>query len=51
MVSHEEEKHALLKILVSTVAHFFGGFRSIFGDLTDPRDPNRITGIVQIDLP
>ena len=41
--AHEEEKHALLKILVSTVAHFFGGFRSIFGDLTDPRDPNRIT--------
>jgi len=43
MVSHEAAKYSLLKVLVSTVSHFFGGFGSIFGGLTDPRDPNRIT--------
>lgn len=42
MVCHEEAKYSLLKVFVSTVAHFFGGFGSIFRNLSDPRDVNRI---------
>ena len=41
MVCHEEEKYSLLKVFVSTVEHFFGGFGSIFRNLSDPRDVNR----------
>lgn len=43
MVSYEQEKYSLLKVFLSTVHHFFGGFASLFEDVTDPRDPNRIT--------
>ena len=34
---------ALVKILVVTVGHFFGGFAQLFGSLTDRRDPARLT--------
>jgi hypothetical protein len=43
----EQEQHALIRALVVTVHHFFGGFKRLFRSLTDPRDPARTT----YDLP
>ena len=34
---------ALLKALLLTVQHFFGGFRRLFGPVSDPRQPAYIT--------
>jgi len=34
---------ALLKALLVTVQHFFGGFQRLFGRVTDPRQPAYIT--------
>ena len=38
---HEEEQKALISILITTVGHFFGSFRSLFGKVKDPRDQRR----------
>lgn len=43
----EEDQHLfdqenLLKALTRTIHHFFGGWKTIFKDITDPRDPEKI---------
>ena len=42
MVSHEAAKYSLLKVLVSTVWHFFGGFTPPVRNVRDPREQNRV---------
>ncbi len=37
------EQQALLKAFLATSQHFFGGFTSLFQDITDPRVPELIT--------
>ena len=38
-----EQQEQLLKTLLSTVSHFFGGFTRLFHPVTDPRHPLYIT--------
>lgn len=38
-----QEQKSLLKAFASTVYHFFGGWQSIFGNITDPRNPDLST--------
>jgi hypothetical protein len=38
-----QEQQALLKVLLATAQHFFGGFITLFQDVTDPRVPSLIT--------
>ena len=40
---HIEDQQALLRALMVTVQHFFGGFRQLFGALTDVRVPEQTT--------
>ena len=42
MASHDVEKYLLIKVFVSTVRHFFGGFTPPVGNVRDPRDQNRV---------
>lgn len=37
-----QEQKELLKAFTGTVHHFFGGWQAIFGDITDPRNPDLI---------
>lgn len=37
------EQEELIRALIRTVDHFFGGFSSLFAPVTDPRDPAKIT--------
>ena len=39
----QQEQHELMRALIGTLHHFFGGFSSLFAHVTDPRDPLRIT--------
>ena len=39
---HEEQQFFLLRSLLYTVTHFFGGFNRMFENVTDPRDPEKI---------
>jgi hypothetical protein len=38
-----QEQAAIFKTLAVTVQHFFGGFKHLFRDVNDPRDPAYIT--------
>lgn len=38
-----QEQMSVLKALVVTIHHFFGGFERLFQELTDPRNPDQIT--------
>jgi len=40
---HARQQVALIKSLLVTVQHFFGGFTRLFGSVTDPRHPVYIT--------
>lgn len=40
---HERQQVALIRALLLTVQHFFGGFSSLFAQVTDPRHPLYIT--------
>jgi hypothetical protein len=38
----QEEQHELMRALIGTIHHFFGGFSPLFANVTDPRDPQKI---------
>lgn len=40
--SDEQEQFLLLRSLLSTVKHFFGGVNSMFDNIMDPRNPEKI---------
>ena len=40
---HERQQFSLLRSLLYTVSHFFGGVNRMFENVTDPRDPEKIT--------
>ncbi len=43
---YDQEQNAqqrLMGILISTVQHFFGSFRGLFAEVTDVRNPNKVT--------
>jgi hypothetical protein len=40
---HVRQQVALIKSLLLTAQHFFGGFKHLFGTVTDPRHPVYIT--------
>lgn len=39
----QQEQHELMRALIGTLHHFFGGFSPLFDHVTDPRDPLKIT--------
>lgn len=38
----EEKQFSLLRSLLCTIRHFFGGVNPVFENITDPRDPDKI---------
>ena len=40
---HLQQQIALIKALLATIQHFFGGFKGLFKRVTDPRHPDHIT--------
>jgi hypothetical protein len=39
----QQEQRELMRALIGTLQHFFGGFSSLFAHVTDPRNPLKIT--------
>ena len=39
----QQEQRDLMRALIGTLQHFFGGFSSLFAHVTDPRNPLKIT--------
>ena len=39
----QQEQHELMRALIGTLHHFWGGFSRLFAHVTDPRDPLKIT--------